>query len=364
MNLYLDNIIFYLQNFGGISAYWDQIAVNFISRSDVNIKFIEPLHLGAKFKERSLIQRGLIIDDRKLPLSLVRYFPINKINVLDNSIFHSSYFRYSTNKKVKNVITVYDFTYEYYMRGLAKRVHHWQKSLAIRKAAGIICISENTKKDLLHFYPDLDEKNIKVIYLSADKSFKKIENLDIATTRFKDLNGKKVVSFVGKRTEYKNFKMATEVIKKLPADYHLLIVGGGDITNKEKATLASFERRYTHMPDVNSEELNIVYNLSFCYLYPSEYEGFGIPILEAMQAGCPVICQNVSSIPEVYGEVGNIVNGFNDVEEFCANIIKLESTDFRMGIIKRGTDNASRFNWNKTGKETFDFYNFLSGNIL
>src|SRR3989339_541160 len=334
MNLYLDNIIFYLQNFGGISAYWDQIAVNFISRSDVNIKFIEPLHLGAKFKERSLIQRGLIIDDRKLPLSLVRYFPINKINVLDNSIFHSSYFRYSTNKKVKNVITVYDFTYEYYMRGLAKRVHHWQKSLAIRKAAGIICISENTKKDLLHFYPDLDEKN------------------------------KKVVSFVGKRTEYKNFKMATEVIKKLPADYHLLIVGGGDITNKEKATLASFERRYTHMPDVNSEELNIVYNLSFCYLYPSEYEGFGIPILEAMQAGCPVICQNVSSIPEVYGEVGNIVNGFNDVEEFCANIIKLESTDFRMGIIKRGTDNASRFNWNKTGKETFDFYNFLSGNIL
>lgn len=360
MKIYQDNIIYFLQNFGGISVYWNELSKRIKLKPNIELKFIELINHPNKFKERVAVDKTNILYDRKLPINLLRYLPIGKKIVQDNSILHSSYFRFSRNKNVKNIVTIYDFTYELYIRGVSSKIHQFQKNLAIKNASGIICISESTKKDLISFYPDIDSKIIRVIYLAASDSYHPINNINILETRFASLKDKKILSFVGKRIKYKNFSLAVSILKNLPKEYHLVIIGGGDLNNEEIEMLSCIEDRFTHFKNVISEELNILYNISFCYLYPSEYEGFGIPVLEAMQAGCPVLCQNISSIPEVYGKVDNLVMNANSLTKCCENILKLEETTYRKKVIEQGILNAKNFSWDKTFNETFDFYNYIN----
>lgn len=285
-----------------------------------------------------------------------RTLPIRIKHIEKKAIFHSSYYRYTKNKNVKNIITVYDFTHEYYLRGFSSIVYRIQKKRAIKNAAGIICISENTKKDLLYFYPKLNTDIVKVIYLAASEDYFPITGIDITKTNYSSLKEKKILSFIGKRTNYKNFDLAIKVINKLPKDYHLLIIGGDTLDNNELKKLSCISGRYSYQRPNNSQEINVVYNISFCYLYLTNYEGFGLPILEAMKAGCPVICQNNSSIPEVYGDVDNLVRNTNDVDEICSKIVKLEEKNFRHKLIEQGFLNEKRFNWNNTFKQTIEFY--------
>lgn len=360
MKVYYDNIIFYLQNFGGISVYWNELSKRIKFASNVDLKFIELINTKNKFSDRIFVNESDIVYERKLSIKILRYLPVINKMVHGNSIFHSSYYRFSLNKNIKNITTIHDFTYEFHMGGLSAKVHQLQKRLAIKNSSGIICISKSTKKDLLSFYPELDSKIIKVIYSAASDCYYPISNINILETRFSSLKDKKILSFVGKRIKYKNFTLAVNILKNLPENYHLVIVGGGDLNKKEIEMLSCIMNRFTHFKYINSEELNILYNVSFCYLYPSEYEGFGLPVLESMQAGCPVLCQNVSSIPEVYGQVDNLVMNMNSLNEFCKNILKLEDATYRKKIIKQGVLNAKKFSWNKTFNETFDFYNYVN----
>ena len=360
MKVYYDNIIFYLQNFGGISVYWNELSKRIKLATNIDIKFIELIHSKNKFYDRDLSDKSNIIYDRKLSIKLLRYLPIVNKMVHNNSIFHSSYYRYSPNKNIKNITTVHDFTYEYHIGGLSAKVHQFQKRLAIKNSSGIICVSKNTKKDLLSFYPEIDSKIVKVIYSAASDSYYPINNINILETRFACLKDKKILSFVGKRVKYKNFSLAVSILRNLSSEYHLLIIGGGDLNKEEKEMLLGNERRVTYIKNINEEELNILYNISFCFLYPSEYEGFGIPVLESMQAGCPVLCQNISSIPEVYGKVDNLVMNVNSLTECCENILKLEDATYRKKVIEQGILNAKNFSWDKTFNETFDFYNYVN----
>lgn len=360
MKIYQDNIIYFLQNYGGISVYWNELSKRLKQKPNIELKFIELIKDPTKFKERVSLEKSDIVYDRKLSIKLLKYLPIANKIVDNNSIFHSSYFRFSINKNVKNIITIYDFTYELYIKGLSAKVHQFQKRLAIKNASGIICISESTKKDLLSFYPEIDSKIVKVIYLAASDRYYPINNINILETIFSSLKDKKILSFIGKRIKYKNFSLALSILKNLPKEYHLVIIGGGDLNKEEIEILSSIEDRFTHFKNVNSEELNILYNISFCYLYPSQYEGFGIPVLESMQAGCPVLCQNVSSIPEVYGQVDNFVMNINCLNECCENILKLEDASYRKKVIEQGILNAKNFSWDKTFNETFDFYNYIN----
>jgi len=201
---------------------------------------------------------------------------------------------------VLNFITVYDFTYEYYRSGIVRRVHSFQKARAIKRADGIICISENTKKDLKKFYPDIDGQRIRVIYLGISDDFfplkeKKNDLLDVR-------DDKKVILYLGSRMKYKNFDLAVEVVSSL-TEYKLTIVGGGELTKSEMALLRKkLGARFHYVSSLSPVQLNGLYNSAFCLLYPSLYEGFGLPIGEAMKAGCPVVTTGFSSIPEVCGD--------------------------------------------------------------
>lgn len=201
------------------------------------------------------------------------------------------------------------------MKGLQQRMHTWQKNKAIRNSDVIVCISENTKKDVLKFVPGIDESKIHVIYNGVSEDYR------IVDTHQWDSLGEYVV-FVGSCQPYKQFQFTAEAIKGTP--YRLAIVGG-KLSDAEVAFLDDTlgRNKYISTGFLTNEQLNTLYNQAVCLAYPSAYEGFGIPVIEAQRAGCPVIAYNASSIPEVIGETPLLLNSLT-IDEFHdkLNILK------------------------------------------
>ena len=349
MQIIYDNIIFSLQKAGGISLYWSELIKRIIHK-EKNIIFYE-------FENTNIFRKRLnikVVRESNLPLKIIRYLPFTK-KLPPFSIFHSSYYRVSIQKDIINITTVHDFTYEYFRTGLAKYIHSWQKDFAIKKSDGIICVSENTKKDLLKFYPMMDESKIKVIYPGVGEEFTKLQNpREYLKGDLEILKDKQYILYVGDRNGYKNFPICIEIIKEL-RDFSLVVVGGKEFSTDEIHKMKDIRDRVFYFRGVDGKKLNIIYNNAFCLIYPSSYEGFGLPILEAMKAGCPVVSVNKSSIPEVAGGVGLLVNNI-DAEEFIEAIIKLKNTKFRNELIDKGLKHTKKFSWDKCFEETYSFY--------
>jgi len=137
----------------------------------------------------------------------------------------------------------------------------------------------------------------------------------------------------------------------------LAIVGGGKLTEQETflldAELKNFG--YQHFNNITTEYLNTLYNFAFCLLYPSIYEGFGIPPLEAQKTGCPVVAFKASSIPEVVGDSGILVEE-NNAEAFAKALKSLEDEGVREEIIAKGYKNVAGYSWEETYRKTIAFY--------
>jgi mannosyltransferase len=275
-------------------------------------------------------------------LALERYKNI-KMNETDPFIFHSSYYRYCKNKNAINVTTVHDFIYELFCHDIKANVHKIQKKTAILHSEAIICNSENTKKDFMSFFPDYNGI-VKVVYLGLSGDY---------YHRNKQRENK--VIFIGGRRGYKNFKYAIMLMQKLRR-YRLQIVGGGPLGRKELGLLNMYiPGNYEYYKSLSNSDLNIKYNEAQFLLYPSLYEGFGVPVVEAQAAGCPVVCCDVSSLPEVAGGAAVYISG-KDIDDDIKKIVKLDDQNYYNSIVQSGFENCKKFSWEKCAKETYDFY--------
>ncbi len=138
-------------------------------------------------------------------------------------------------------------------------------------------------------------------------------------------------------------------------DFYFVIIGGGDFSKCENDMLNKIKNRIFHFSYISEKSLNILYNNASCLLYPSSYEGFGIPIAEAMKAGCPVISSNRSSIPEVAGAAALLVENLTK-DAFKKQISKLENPIFRAKLINKGFLQCQKFDWQICANQTFNFY--------
>ena len=353
--IYLDNIIFSLQRAGGISVVWAEHLMR-ILKAKQDVRFFDYANGAENIFRRNIdIPADKILYGRKIPMSLERYLN-PRLSGKAQGIFHSSYFRTVNNPDMKNITTVHDFTYEYYASGIKKFIHCKQKYDAIRNSDAIICISENTKKDLLKFLPDINPLKIHVVYNGVSEDFCQLTN--IAAENIHPYEPGNYLLFVGARTGYKNFIKMVECLKG--SNENLLIVGGGEISNQEKELLDSYigAPHYRWVGRIDNTKLNLLYNQAKCLVYPSAYEGFGIPPLEAQKAGCPVIALNTSSLPEVMADSG-ILLGDLTTENFNNAFSLLASPAERKNLIEAGINNSKRFSWDLTFEQTMEVYNTL-----
>jgi glycosyltransferase involved in cell wall biosynthesis len=362
--IYLDNSIFTFQKAGGVSAYWYEILRRLLTNSqDLATHLVKLGNYTVNLFEKDLnYKNATILHENILPPSILRYLPLT-ITLPSQSVFHSSYLRCSRQKDVANVLTIFDFAHDFgFSTGFPRKYFNiFQKRYAISTADGIICISENTKKDLLSLYPHASRVPIKVINLAANEVFQQVTNglpIDFPVAANLVNRFLPFVVYIGERGAYKNFRVAVETINAI-VGYNLVLIGGGALSESEKGFLDDrIPGRYSHLTGISIEQLNQCLNAAFCLLYPSSYEGFGIPLVEAMKAGCPVVTTGCGSIPEVVGNAGLIANSIS-ADAFAIRIKSLEDESFRDAVIQKGLLQASSFSWDKCYAETAAFYRFV-----
>jgi len=339
--LLFDGIVFSLQETGGISVIFSEI----ISRLPAASYEL----MGFRETPPAALARATYSHYRPRPWE--RYRRARTRGAFD--VFHSTYYRLPTTRRSKVVTTVYDFVYERFAPVHRRVVHALQKQKAIAGSDRIICISESVRRDLLEFSGQSVADRTVVIPLGASDSFHPLSDVAVLPQ----------VLFVGKRGGYKNFAAVVEALATL-RDVTLVCVGGGAFVSAELDLLERrIPRRYRLAGYLSTPELNREYNRSLCLAYTSLYEGFGIPVLEAMRAGCPVIAVNRSAIPEVAGDAAILLDT-GRADEIREAIQQVAVSATRIDMVSRGRDRAALFSWDETDRRTTAVYEELSGRHL
>ncbi|WP_231638310.1 glycosyltransferase family 4 protein [Piscinibacter sakaiensis] len=178
-----------------------------------------------------------------------------------------------------------------------------------------------------------------------------------------DSMGSDIVSpfalFVGGRTGYKNFALAVEACAEVEK-LHLFVVGGGPLAPAQRSLLELRLRgRYQYLGYVTDEELKRLYRAAYCLIYPSSFEGFGIPVLEAMAQGCPVVCLRIPSIEEIAGDVVLFCSD-PTTHSLVVQLRRLLDPDLRDFLVKSGAKHARQFSWDATAERTSSFYKHIA----
>lgn len=348
VNLLVDNIIFEIQKIGGISIYWAELLRRLLSDSDFNLVFA-----GLPGNHNNYIFQNLLeecpqlkeirtwkpfVNNRYLPL----IYPTNKTPL----VFHSSYYRSLYSPNSCQIVTVHDFMYEIFDKGLRRKVHTLQKRNAIANADVVICISQNTKKDLLHYFPEFSNKDIRVVYNGVSDNYYKANY---------SYNGRPYLLVVGNRVGCKNFEVTMRsYVSVLHENYDLVIVGK-PLNEYESTILSPYLDSVKIFSGIPEEKLNELYNNASALLFPSTYEGFGIPIIEAMKASCPVITTTASCMKEVAGEAGIYLETISE-EGMIDAVSILRNKNYVEEIKRKGLIQASNFSWDKTYRQVKDIY--------
>lgn len=344
MSLTLDGIIFSLQRHGGISMYFRELLAN-LARVDVPVTLTIYNPMLQSVPQSSEMLR----IDHRAARHLERY---RSARVPDtDTVFHSSYYRLPACSRQASVVTVHDFTYERFGRGPALWIHRRQKKAAIRAAQAIICISTATRDDLLEFVGVKANQTLHVIPNGVACCFRPIEGAEPSP---RDL------LFVGDRGGYKNFRLLLKALALLPG-YRVQCVGGGALRDEEfKGLNSGLRERVTHLGYINNDQLNIQYNQVAGLIYPSAYEGFGIPVVEAMRAGCPVVTTDCRAVREVGGSSLTVAEAMTP-PALAEAIRRLDNAAWRGWVIQAGLIRAAEFSWRATHERTLLVYRDLGG---
>ena len=258
-------------------------------------------------------------------------------------LFISSY--YTTPITTPSVFMVYDMIPE--VMGWDMDNPMWrEKHQGIQHASGYIAISEHTADDLASCFTDIPIKSITVAHCGVSSNFSPSKSEEVNAFKSKYGITKPYFILVGGGSGYKNSILFFQGFSKLVNSYGFDIVctGSGGLLAPEFR--ANTSGSVVHMLQLSDEELATAYSGAMALVYPSKYEGFGMPVLEAMACGCPVITCPNASIPEVVGDAAIYVND-NDVDELANALCEVQKPSIRNSLITAGLVQAKKFSWTK-----------------
>jgi glycosyltransferase involved in cell wall biosynthesis len=366
MNVIFDHQVFYLQKYGGISRYFVELARHLNAISDCNARIIAPFHQNGYLTDPRNTQFVYSFPSFAGKLAKTRLYDVRlQVNDLmarhfarrEFSLLHETYYVHRTRINCKKVITVHDMIPELFHRDTAngkQLIEH--KRAAIMEADGIIVVSENTRDDLLALYPEAADKAVTIHHgLSRE-----LENEN--ATRFS--NEKPFILFVGHRDGYKNFSLLLTAFsaKELNSQLELICFGGNAFSNAELADIRKYglNGRVKHLEGPDSM-LHSLYRSAKALVYISKYEGFGMPVLEAMQLECPVICCDSSSLPEVADDAALYIRPDDAGDLQKAIHFLMNDQNVVKDLIKKGRKRALQFSWEECALQTFTFYKQVLG---
>lgn len=259
-------------------------------------------------------------------------------------------------------VTVHDLSYLVYPRAFSPRVRTMLATLvpmSIRRAARVIAVSEHTKRDLIRFYGLAPEK-VAVTPLAPGPAFRRLDRAG----EFPLPHGI-VAPFllaVGNLEPRKNLDRLLQAFSLLVREYgfegQLVLVGkgSGGTTILSKARQDGLEQRIVLTGFIDEQELVLLYNRAKLFVYPSLYEGFGLPPIEAMACGCPVVASNTSALPETLGDAALLVDPESVRDLAGAMNAVLARTDVAQALIQKGTERAGSLTWHETAARTRSVY--------
>lgn len=370
LEVVVDGVIFQYQARGGVSRIYSEILPRMCAQD-------EALRVTLLLKEKRPPRQPLPAHPSITPLALPHVDPYLRPGRLwgrhaatvkrlvarrwigdgAGKIWHSTYFTQPDGWLGAQVVTVVDMIYERYPDFFNNAYDHEfreQKRRAVSDAAAVICISETTRRDVVDYYGIATDKTF-VVPLAHSDSFRPLKNRA-------DNSRKPFLLYVGRRPHYKNFDLLLEAYASWAGrnDFDLVVVSDSAWTTDEQQRLvkSNLESRVRLLTDIDDEQLRNLYGEAAAFVYPSLYEGFGIPLLEALACGCPVVASDIPSSREVAGDAASYFDptSAEDLKSVIDRVLQAGRDQARRAA---GIARAAKFSWDETARQTLAVYRSL-----
>ncbi len=365
MKILYDGFTYRMQSRGGINRVFNEILSRLSGeqRGQLLLTGYSPhgnLYTPGSNLEVTVSRR---IRPHRLFGILEQYQFMKSIERFKPDILHPTYYgtlyKNLWNRKEKIVLTVHDMVHEIYPELLdPEGEYRKEKKQAIEKADHFITVSKNTKADLQEYY-DIPEDQISVVYNGAPDPVRPESKPEGEIT-----SPKRYFMYVGSRAVYKNFTFLLQAFSKIQGstegDLKLKVIGP-EPNAEEQRTINDLKLHECIEFDSQAKDsdLSEYYSHAIALIYPSLYEGFGIPPLEAMAHDTPVICSETSSLPEVVGDAAVLIDP-HSLDSLVEGMRALAHDNVdRKELIKRGREQLKHFSWDKTYQETIEVYRKL-----
>lgn len=361
------------KKYSGVASFTLNLLKNIIKKDEHNAYYFF-YNSFKKFEMPSFIPKDKIISTR-YPNKIFNYFLQKKISyphldklLGDVDIFYSPHINFSSfSSKSKNIITIHDLSFLRYPEFFSKRKNFWHQAINIKKNIKkfhkIVAVSENTKKDIIELLEVSPEK-VEVVYPGLPEfSFSKIFSSNYLEENYKI--DRDYILYLGNIEPRKNISgliAAYNLLRENGYNFLLVLAGAWGWKTaeiKEKWQNSPYKNDIRFISYIDEEIKPLLYEKAKIFVYPSFYEGFGFPPLEAMNFSLPVIAGNTSSLPEVLGDGALLINPDKPQEIYSAMKNILIDENLRQNLIKKGQARVAKFNWNKTSEEYLKIFKSL-----
>ena len=359
MKILFDHQKFSIQKYGGITRYFCELMMNFSTdhQYELSVLLSDNYYLKenySSFRKRDILPEREVLGKSYIKqkiYSLNRAYSRRCIQSEDYDVFHPTYYDtyFLDILKKPYVITVHDLIhFRFNEKFLENKRESDRMGKVIRGAARIIAISESTKSDIVELL-QIDPTEIDVIYHGFNENY----------TKTSPDTSSEFILFVGERHTYKNFNFFIKAISSLlhrEKSLRLICVGP-PFTREENLLLQKLKlTEQVKSVRVSNEELNNLYASALVFVFPSLYEGFGMPILEAFSNDCPVCLSNNSSFPEIAAEAALYFDPRN-LESILATVESMVyDSELAQKKVKAGRERLKSFSWKNTASKTFTTY--------